>query len=133
MVQATYTEFSQEQAAVYGDDGARALARACLNPDELTDEDLFILDAMFGLRVARVQRVKAQETAGGYDSGWETLAASVIDSILSYPQGHAWLIANRFRDTEFQNLMTDHLENATPTPCHIGIEAMRASPNKQHT
>ena len=89
MVQATYTEFSQEQSAIYGENGARALARACLKPNELTDEDSYIIDTMFNTKLTRVARIKAQETAGGYDSGWEIMSANVIDTILGFPQGEA--------------------------------------------
>ena len=118
------------QSAIYGENGARALARACLKPNELTDEDSYIIDTMFNTKLTRVARIKAQETAGGYDSGWEIMSANVIDTILGFPQGEAWLKSSKLRDSEFQKLVEKQIENSSPRSCHVGIDALRGRSNE---
>jgi hypothetical protein len=57
---------SQERAALFGEDAAHVLAKACHAPTELTESDLIILEQYYEGFIARINRMMILRERGGF-------------------------------------------------------------------
>ncbi len=117
LAQGSMTEMSAEQYAIYGESAAVVLRKACMEPDSLTDDELFVLDAYFRTQVFRVMRFKQQEDIAGFNWGWRSTSESMLRRIVSFPQGKRWLTQNRLRDREINALIDEVLVSESVRSC----------------
>ena len=86
----TTSDETSDNSAMYGERAAEVVAKACFEPNSLSNAELFILDRYFENRVHRVFQVLWQGKFSS-DLGWEQIATVWLRTILSYPQGEIYL------------------------------------------
>jgi hypothetical protein len=64
-VQSGYSLLSENERVVIGENPAATIAKACLRPGELTEDDFFVLDAIYTLRLLHLYMVQSQSQAFG--------------------------------------------------------------------
>ena len=89
--QARMIEFNNDQAALYGENGAEALAKACLTPDELTDAEKLVVDTVFWNFMRRAYSAKRLFDISGLNPNWKLILRLQLEMVLSYPMGEKWL------------------------------------------
>lgn len=57
---------SQERAAIFGEDAANVLAKACHEPADLTESDLIVLEQYYEGFIARIDRMRMLRNRGGF-------------------------------------------------------------------
>lgn len=113
LTQASSDEIQSEQIALLGENGASALRKACLAPETLTDDELFVVHYFFRNRVTRVFRYKEQDDLADFDNNWRAEGGRQLNEIAGYPQGKAWLSQVNAGDPEIQALV-DFVIEAPP-------------------
>ncbi len=81
--------------AVIGEDLASTLARACTAPTTLSKKDGLLIDHYFKARWAEIDRVYAVTSFGFEIPSREPALEALIQRIMSYPQGKAWIAYNK--------------------------------------
>ena len=96
----------QSDMAVVGENPAKALAKACMEPEKLTAEDIILLDRLYAARITQVQRVKALQEMAEFGMTWEDLATSLLPYILSNDYGRMWWdnVGSQYTDSELAQL-----------------------------
>jgi hypothetical protein len=123
--QATMSDYTQDNTARYGEGASIALYRACIEPENLQPQDFFILDAYFRNQISRILRLKMPADIAGYDANWRNTGLRIIDSILQFPMGKAWLTNFRAVDPEIQQFIETQLDIFEPSDCTSIIEALK--------
>jgi len=77
--------------SVYGENAADVLAKACFNPDTLSDSDLIVLEHYFTNKIYRILNVFWQSRFEGTGDSWKGPASGFLSHILRYPQGVGFL------------------------------------------
>ena len=77
-----------------GENPAQAMAKACLRPEELSEEERFILDAIYTFRVADISIMRVIQFTGDFnvEPFIETMAQIHAQEIASTIPGQAWLL-----------------------------------------
>ena len=127
ITQDTMTDYSQDNTARYGEGASIALYRACLEPENLQPQDFFILDAYFRNQISRILRLKMPTDIAGYEANWRRVATYIMDSVLQFPMGKAWLSNYRSTDPEINQFIQSQLDVYEPTNCASIIEALKQS------
>ena len=93
---------SAEQTSIYGEHVARTLSRACMQPSDLREEELVILDSFFQNQMVRVMRLKSQADLAGFEAPWKLSGVAHLRRVARYPQGKSWikLFATRVAPTD---------------------------------
>ena len=101
--------------AIAGENPIGSLKRSCLNPDELTDEDYFVLDALYSFRTADIRKLQILRLRGDYDisSSIDGVARYHASEIASTLPGRAWLEVNM---SEIPDGMQQHAESELKNP-----------------
>jgi len=110
---------------VVGENPMGSLAKACLNPEELSDEDYFVLDALYSFRTADIRKLEILRLRGDYDisSSIDGVARHHASEIASTIAGRAWLEANV---SEIPVGMQPHIEAELKMPtknCHATMSS----------
>jgi len=105
---------------VVGENPMASLTKACLNPDGLSEEDYFVLDALYSFRTADIRKLEILSLRGDYDIGnsIDGVARHHASEIASTMAGRAWLEANM---SEIPVGMQPHAEKELKDPtknCH---------------
>jgi hypothetical protein len=90
---------AQQDLALFGEEPSEVLAKACFNPDQLTDADLFRLNGIYTLRLYSVDRlISLTERGSFYEDGyWKVYADAHFALIFNTSVGrNYWL---RFRES----------------------------------
>ena len=76
-----------------GENPAQTIAKACLRPEELSEEEYFILDAIYTFRVADISKMRVIQFTGDFnvEPFIETMAPIHAQEIASTIPGRAWL------------------------------------------
>lgn len=83
---------SADSSAMYGEQVAEVVAKACFEPSALSNAELFILDRYFSNRIARVFQMLWQSNFLEDPTwNWRQTASIWVKTILSYPQGESYL------------------------------------------
>lgn len=124
ITQETMSDFTQDNAARYGEGASIALYRACLEPENLQPQDFFVLDAYFRNQISRILRLKMPADIAGFDANWRNSGLFIMDTILRFPMGKAWLTNFRTVDPEIQQFIESQLDIIEPTDCASIIETL---------
>jgi hypothetical protein len=82
---------SQERAAIFGEDAAHVLAKACHKPTELTESDLVILEQYYSGFIVRIDRMmRLRERGGFYGSDQWREAIPILDMLFMSQPGRAY-------------------------------------------
>ncbi|HAJ75490.1 MAG TPA: hypothetical protein DCM64_03450 [Gammaproteobacteria bacterium] len=112
------TELSMRQPAIYGEEAAETLARACLTPDELSNADKVILEAVFTSQLQFALRLKLLEDVGGFNTVWNIQLRGTVNDITGYPQGERWMeLGGQLWDEEFAEVVEDELQSPPEFSC----------------
>jgi len=76
---------------MYGERAAEVVAKACFEPSSLSNAELYILDRYFENRIDRVWQALWQGNFSD-DQEWKKVATIWLQTIVSYPQGEAYLL-----------------------------------------
>jgi len=125
ITQDTMSDYSQDNVARYGEGASSALYRACLEPENLQPQDFFVLDAYFRNQISRIMRLKMPGDIAGYDSNWRNSGLYIMNTVLQFPMGKAWLANFRTVDPEIQQFIETHLDTFEPTDCGSIIETLK--------
>lgn len=96
----------QQEIAVIGENPSQAIAKACMNPSELTPDELILLDRLYQARIAQIQRAKALQEMAEFGLTWETLAEDSLPYIFNNEYGKLWWdnIASAYLEEEIASL-----------------------------
>ncbi|NKB97364.1 MAG: hypothetical protein GKR90_02530 [Pseudomonadales bacterium] len=109
IVQTTLIEINNEGASLFGENGAAAMAKACLDSSNLTDAEKFIVDTAFWNLMRRGFSAKRMFDASGLNSDWKELLGVQLGVIMSYPIGEEWLKRYKSSDSELQRTVQELL------------------------
>ena len=84
-------ELSQDSTAVYGEQAAEVLAKACRNPASLTDSEKIILDLYFWNAMRRAFAAKRLSEIGAIEIDWKFVLRTQLEFVARYPAGEVWL------------------------------------------
>ena len=98
-----------------GENPVGSLMRACLNSDGLSEEDYFVLDALYSFRTADIRKMEVLRLRGDYDisDSIDGVARHHASEIASTIAGRAWLEANM---SEIPVGMQPHVETELKNP-----------------
>jgi len=90
---------AQQDLAMFGEEPSEVLAKACFNPDQLTDADLFRLNGIYTLRLYSVDRLISLTERGSFyeDDYWKVFADSHFALIFNSSVGRNYWV--RFRES----------------------------------
>jgi len=105
---------------VVGESPMASLTKACLSPEGLSEEDYFVLDALYSFRTADIRKLEILRLRGDYDisDSIDGVARHHASEIASTIAGRAWLEANM---SEIPAGMQPHAEAELKNPtknCH---------------
>ena len=111
ITQARLIELNNDQSSLYGEQGAEALAKACLRPHELTDSEKFVVDTVFWNIMRRAYSSKRLFNVSGLNPDWKFVLRLQLGMILTYPIGEKWLDQYQSSDAE----INDAVRTLTPS------------------
>jgi hypothetical protein len=116
----------QHFIARMGENSAAALAKACVDPDSLSDEELVVLDAYFSSIASVSLRAYAiTERSGLYEGRWVEIMRHSFYLILRSVPGRTWWARERqFYPTEFTNAV-DAVSESSPPRLRCWIKGWR--------
>lgn len=123
------SDASADLNAVYGENAAEVLARACFTPDELSNADLVVLHHYFSNKYFRAVNVFWQSRFSG-DENWENPASGFLANILMYPQGVGFLKSFGFSDphnSPVKKLIEQKIAEEDTKPCDVVLNQMRVN------
>lgn len=85
------SDSTSDNSAMYGERAAEVVAKACFEPSSLSNAELYILDRYFENRIDRVWQALWQGNFSD-DQEWKKVATIWLQTIVSYPQGEAYLL-----------------------------------------
>lgn len=95
-----YAEILAEARTVMGEDSAEAIAKSCHEPDDLSQEELVVLDAYFHQQVIQVVRLRVLEYIEEFGTPWKSVARGRLVPLLSTEHGRWWFRENYGSDPE---------------------------------
>ena len=84
-------EIAANQRLLVGENPASSMLRACLYPDQLTDEDRIVLINLYQAAAGLAYRAMALEQIGEFGSDWENGARFNYQAIARTEFGRNWL------------------------------------------
>ena len=99
---ARYDSEMSLMSRTYGENLADTLAKACLNPEDLSDGEVVVLNYYFAAQMKQVQRTRMVATVGTFQKGvglaenWKLISAQYIHDILQYPSGVQYLKSEQY-------------------------------------
>jgi len=121
-----FTEILADNRTMMGENPSESMTKACLHPDQLTEQDLVILASRFSLLSLQATRIRGIELIGDFGSPWEQVASNAYRILASTRPGRAWLVSLNL-DPELQRLRSAVLENSDGTQCADRLEVLRKS------
>ena len=117
LTQASADEVAMENIAIMGENAASVLRKACLAPETLTEDEIFVLDTFFKIKLTRVLRYKEQDDLAEFGNPWREEGGVMLNVITSFPQGKNWLSTVIWPDPEIQALLESVLESPSTLKC----------------
>lgn len=92
-----YQISGQQRAAMYGENAAAVLAKACENPNDLTHAEYWILDAFYTDALSRLERMYVLSTRGSFytDEYWRDRVGNLSLLFISHAGRAYWLTIGR--------------------------------------
>jgi len=123
---------SQERAAIFGEDAANVLAKACHEPTELTESDLVILEQYYEGSIARISRMMILRDRGGFYSReqWREAIIGLDVLFMSQPGRVYWTsVASSWVNPEIYAAENEFLANWNQPMCNenhsVWMQAIR--------
>jgi len=110
---------------VVGENPIGSLTKACLSPEGLSEEDYFVLDALYSFRTADIRKLEILRLRGDYDisSSIDGVARHHAAEIASTIAGRAWLEADASKiPVGMQHHAEAELKNPTKN-CHATMSS----------
>ena len=123
MIQETIATAQNEFMARYGDDIGSSMAKACVRTGELTDKDVYVLDALFSYQLHFIGRQKNKGELGPYNIDWKGEAQRRVGFVLGFPHGREWIKLYSSRDSEIMRFLKENTLLIDPIPCQAALEA----------
>jgi hypothetical protein len=109
-----------------GENPAPILSKACLRPDEITDEELFVLEGYFGTRWALADRSHRLEKVAEFGSPWQEIVRKTLQPIVRFEHGRRWLAKNGLSlNPELEELILNMLKENENTSCEDSLNGLR--------
>lgn len=102
MVHTRLLSWIEQDTKIYGETMSETLARACLDPQGLTDTEATALDYFFQNRLRMVRVAHTGAILGSFQKGigivenWQQLSLGYLQDVLIYPSGQNWLKTNPY-------------------------------------
>ena len=109
-----YQISSQQRAALYGEDAADVLAKACESPNDLSHAEFLILDAIYNDALSRLERMFILSKRGSFytDEYWRDRIGNLDMLFMSHSGRAYWhTIAKNFVSTEIREAGDAYLAN----------------------
>lgn len=111
---------AQERSAVFGEDAANALAKACNQPADLSESELVVLDHVYGGRVAQIERMMRLRERGGFytEETWKQ-GLPILDTLFRSPAGRAYWtsVASHYVAPELATAGNEYLASWNKLTC----------------
>ncbi len=127
MVSRVWTDLFEREMAALGDEPYRAIVKAAVAPDALTEEETYVYQTYLSLVLTGWDRRQAMEAFGLFDSGWQAhtgiplefmtpAGARYLTERLSrgnYPNALAERLLAEVRKPDFTTRLATHLRGLT--------------------
>ena len=121
-----FSEVAQNNRVQMGENPALVLAKACLRPSEITDEELFVIEGFFGSRWALADRSHRLELVGEFDTPWEAVARKSLQSVVRFEHGREWLAQHASATNPgLADVVAELLEEMENTTCEDSLNDLR--------
>ena len=129
IVSESFSIGGENVSAVMGENPARALARACLEPADLAPEEMLVVSFYYSHRIALVRRFASITRATRLypDENWQIYAReNVLPEVFSSEVGRAWwrTHAPYKGDETLKAIGDDLLDELGPPSCGDDLRAM---------
>ena len=111
---------SQERAAIFGEDAANVLAKACHEPANLTESDLIILEQYYEGFIARISRLMILRDRGGFygRNQWREALFGLDMLFMSQPGRAYWKsVASKWVNPEIYTAGNEYLASWNQPMC----------------
>lgn len=122
VAQETMSSLSQDIAAQYGDHAPQALARACFQPSQMTEEDMLVMHRIWENRMINAYRIKSHNRIAGFDNDWRTSTLNDMWRIAMFPAGKDWLLNFRSGDKELEDYVRAQAQTITTDSCETVMQ-----------
>ena len=121
-----FAENAQNSRAQMGENPAPTLSKACLRPDEITDEELFVLQGYFSTHWALADRSYRLEMVAEFGSPWQEIVRKVLQPIVRFEHGRRWLAKTGLSlNPELEELVLNILKENENTSCEDSLNGLR--------
>jgi len=122
------SDASADLSAVYGENAAEVLAKACFQPDAMSNSDRVVLQHYFSNKIYRIYNVYWQSGFNTTDDAWKYPASSFLSTILMYPQGAGFLKGVSFSDPDnspIRVFIEEQIANGSTASCDEVLDRMK--------
>lgn len=86
-----FAEVAQNARTQMGENPSVVLSKACLRPDEISEDELFVLDGYFSSRWALADRAYRLESVADFGAPWQTIARRSLKPVIRLEHGRKWI------------------------------------------
>jgi hypothetical protein len=121
-----FSETAQNNRVQMGENPAVVLAKACLRPNEVTAEELFVLEGFFGSRWSLADRTHRLELVGEFDTPWEEVARKSLQAVVRFEHGRNWLAEHAATtNPSLAGIVSELLKKTGNKPCEDSLNYLR--------
>lgn len=124
----TVSDDSADSSAVYGERAAEVMAKACFEPDSLSNAELFMVSKYFENKLNRVFQTLWQSNFAG-NQEWKQISPVWLSQIFSFPQGQLFLEqfveAQGHEEVEITQLIREMIAKGNHQSCTDLIGGLR--------
>ena len=122
VVSGFFAELSQNNRALIGENPTGLLTKACLRPDEVTDEELFALDGYFNSWLTLAERTYRIEETASFGLPWAVVSKRLLRRVARLEQGRKWLGERSQESPYLKEVIAELLSEAENTSCERWLE-----------
>ena len=121
-----FAESAQNSRVQMGDNPAPILSKACLRPEEVTDEELFVLEGYFASRWALANGTYRLEEAADFGYPWQEIVKKILDPVAQMEHGRKWLVQHAsFFNPILEDVVSEMLKRNKNTSCEDYLNDLR--------
>ena len=106
MVSRMVTDLFERELAAIGDEPYRAIVKAASNPEELTEEEIYVYQTYLNVILLGWHRRKSMEQNGLFDSSWQETTGIPVEAMT---KPGAKYLAERLESGYFPKALSDRL------------------------
>ena len=122
----SFAQGAQVQTSLIGEEAGEAMAKACTDPESLTDGELMVLFSVYRSQLNLNRRLYiVEERSGLYEGDWRRYAPGAFANIFDTSVGRAWWKHVAIVDQQYRKVGDDILSELGPPDCQMKIGSVR--------